>query len=109
MQEFFELNIGSMTMDEYEKKFLELLRYVDFIRDEKVKPQRFLSGFPSFYREKIQFDEPRTLEESIRKGKYLYDKKKVSQTFQKAWNDKKRGNMNQRKKGFNLPFVRNRY
>jgi hypothetical protein len=28
MQEFFELKLGSMTMDEYEKKFLELLRYV---------------------------------------------------------------------------------
>jgi hypothetical protein len=35
MQDFFELNLRSMTMDEYEKKFLELLRYVDFIRDEK--------------------------------------------------------------------------
>jgi hypothetical protein len=37
-----------MTMEENENKFLELLRYVDFIRDEKVKIQRFLSGFPSF-------------------------------------------------------------
>jgi hypothetical protein len=37
MQEFFELKLGNMTMDEYEKKFLELLRYVSFIRDEKVK------------------------------------------------------------------------
>jgi hypothetical protein len=37
MQEFFELKLGNMTMEEYEKKFLELLRYVDFIRDEKVK------------------------------------------------------------------------
>jgi hypothetical protein len=48
MQELFELKLRSMTMDEYEKKFLELLRYVDFIKDEKVKIQRFLSGFPSF-------------------------------------------------------------
>jgi hypothetical protein len=41
MQEFFELKLGSMTMEEYEKKFLELLRYVDFIKDEKVKIQYF--------------------------------------------------------------------
>jgi hypothetical protein len=37
MHEFFELKLGNMAMDEYERKFLELLRYVSFIRDEKVK------------------------------------------------------------------------
>jgi hypothetical protein len=46
MQEFFELKLGSMTMEEYARKFLELLRYVVFIKDEKVKIQRFLSGLP---------------------------------------------------------------
>jgi hypothetical protein len=50
MQDFFELRLGSMTMEEYEKKFLGLLKYVGFINDEKVKIQRFLSGFPSFYK-----------------------------------------------------------
>jgi hypothetical protein len=49
-------------MEEYENKFLELLRYVDFIRDDKVKIQRFLSRFPSFYKDKIQFYETKTLE-----------------------------------------------
>jgi hypothetical protein len=43
MQEFFELKLWNMTMDGYERKFLELLRYVSFIRNEKVKIQRFLS------------------------------------------------------------------
>jgi hypothetical protein len=28
MKEFFELKLGSMTIDEYERKFLELLKYV---------------------------------------------------------------------------------
>jgi hypothetical protein len=37
MQEFFELKLGNMTIEEYEKKFLEILRYVDFIKDKKVK------------------------------------------------------------------------
>jgi hypothetical protein len=32
-----------MTMEEYERKFIELMRYVDFITDEKVKIQRLLS------------------------------------------------------------------
>jgi hypothetical protein len=73
MQELFEIKLGSMTMEEYEKKFLELLRYVDFIKDEKVKILRFLSGMSSFFKDKNQFDDPNTLEESIRKTKYLYE------------------------------------
>jgi hypothetical protein len=42
MKEFFELNLGSMTIDEYEQSFLELLKYVPFIKDEAVKIQRYL-------------------------------------------------------------------
>jgi len=45
-----------MTMDEYERKFLELLRYVELIKDEKVNIQMFLSGIPNFYKDKIQHD-----------------------------------------------------
>ena len=57
-------------MDEYPDNFLELLRYVRYIRDEKVKVQHFLSGFPQSYKDIIEFYEPRTLEEAIRKDKY---------------------------------------
>jgi hypothetical protein len=53
MKEFFKLNLGSMTMDEYERRFLELLKYVDFIKDEQVKIQRYLSGMPSIFSDKI--------------------------------------------------------
>jgi hypothetical protein len=53
MKEFFELKLGSMTIDEYERRFLELLKYVSFIKDEIDKIQRYLSGFPSFISEKI--------------------------------------------------------
>jgi hypothetical protein len=44
MKEFFELKLGSMTIDEYEQRFLELLKYVPFIKDETVKIHRYLSG-----------------------------------------------------------------
>jgi hypothetical protein len=71
--EFFELKLGSMTIYEYERRFLELLKYVSFIKDEKVKIQRYLSGFPSFINDKIQYDDPKTLEETIRHTKCLYD------------------------------------
>jgi hypothetical protein len=53
MQEFSELKLGSITMGKYEKKFLGLIKYVGFIKDEKIKIQRFLSVLPSFYKENI--------------------------------------------------------
>jgi hypothetical protein len=53
MKEFFELKLGSMTMDEYERIFLELLKCVDFIKDERVKIQRYLSGMASIFSDKI--------------------------------------------------------
>ena len=56
-------------------KFFELLRYVRYIKDEKVKIQRFLSGLPQYYKDIIEFYEPRTLEEAIRKDKYFYEQK----------------------------------
>jgi hypothetical protein len=76
MHEFFEIKLGSMAMTEYENKFLVLLKYVGFLKNEKVKIQRFLSGIPSFYKEKIQYNDPKTLTEAIRKAKYLYEKGK---------------------------------
>ena len=56
-----------MTMEAYEKKFLELLNYADFIKDGKVKIQRFLSLLPEYYRDKIQYDRPKNLKDSIYK------------------------------------------
>jgi hypothetical protein len=55
-----------MTIDEYERRFLEMLKYVSFIKDEQVKIQRQFSGFPSFFSDKIQYDDPKMLKETIR-------------------------------------------
>ena len=71
IKEFHELRLGKLTMEEYANKFLELLRYVRYIKNEKVKIQRFLSGLPQAYKDRIEFDEPQTLEEVIRKGQVL--------------------------------------
>jgi hypothetical protein len=76
MKDLFEIKMGTMTMEEYEKQLFEFMNYVDFIKDEKVKIQRFLSGLPSFYSDKIRYDNPKTLEETIRRGKNLYDQSK---------------------------------
>jgi hypothetical protein len=107
MKEFFELKLGTKTMEEYDKQFFELLKYVDFIKDEKVKIQRFLSGLTYFYSDKIQYDNPKTLEETIRRARHMYERSKGRPVFQKAWNDNMKYKKDQRQKGFKPPFFRN--
>jgi hypothetical protein len=88
MKELFELKLGSMTIDEYERIFLELLKYVTFIKDEQVKIKRYLSGMPSFINDKIQYDDPKPFEETIRHSKCLYYEQRGRTNFQKALEDK---------------------
>lgn len=45
-KELYELMMGSMTDDKYMTKFLEFLRYVPYLKDEKTKFHRFMSGIP---------------------------------------------------------------
>ena len=87
--------------------FWKLLRYVRYIRDEKVKVQHFLSGLPQSYRDRIKFYEPRTLEEAIRKSKYCYEQSKGKPDYHKAWKDKKNEKFDPRKKGFKPSNFRN--
>ena len=47
VKEFYKLQMGSMLYDEHTSKFLEILRYVPYLKDEKVKIQRFVSGLPT--------------------------------------------------------------
>jgi hypothetical protein len=108
MKDFFELKLGTMTMEEYEKRVFELLKCVDFIKDEKVKIQIFLSGLPSFYSDKIQYDNPKTLEETIRRARHLYEQRKGKPVFQKAWNDKMKGKKDQRQKCVKPPLFKNK-
>ena len=66
-----------------------------------------MSGLPSFISEKIKYDDPKTLEETIRRDKCLYDQLNTRPYFQKAWEDNKKFNMDQRKKGDKPPFFIN--
>jgi hypothetical protein len=106
MKEFFELKLGSMTIDEYERSFLELLKYVPFIKDEAVKIQRYLSGLPPPIGDKIQYDDPKTMEETIRREKFLYEQQRERPILQKAWDDQKRFKKEQKQKGNKPPFFR---
>ena len=107
IKEFYELRLGQHTMEEYTNRFLEMLRYVRYIMDEKVKIQHFLSGLPKSYKDRIKFYEPRTLEEAIRKAKYCYEKIKRKPDYHKTRKDKKNEKSNQRKKGFKPSSFRN--
>ena len=104
---FHELRLGQQTMEEYANRFLELLRYIRYIKDEKVKIQHFLSGLPQYYKDRIEFYEPRTLEEAIRKANYLYEKRKGKPDYHKTWKDMKNEKFDQRKKGFKPSSFRN--
>ena len=70
------MQMGSMTDDEYTSRFFELLRYVPYLKEEKAKVQRFISGFPIAYRDQIELDEHRSLEGAIRTLKQCYEKSK---------------------------------
>ena len=57
--------MGSMIDEEYTRRFLELMRYVPYLKEEKAKIQRFISGLSIAFKDEIEFDEPRSLEEAI--------------------------------------------
>jgi hypothetical protein len=99
MKDFFELKIGSMTIHEYERRFLELLNYVSFIKEEPIKIQMHLSELPSFIGDKIQYDDPKTLEETIRRAKCIYDQHKGRPTFQNLGNIRRKTIWNRGRRG----------
>ena len=59
-----------------------------------------MSVLSQSYKDKIEFYEPRTLEEEIRKAKYCYEKGKGKPDYQKTWKEKRNEKYDQRKKGF---------
>ena len=63
--------------------------------------------FLSLSKDTIEFYEPRTLEEAIRKAKYCYEQRKGKPDYHKAWKDKKNEKFDRRKKGFKSPHFRN--
>ena len=68
-------------MKELSSKFLSLLRYVLYIINEKPKIQRFLSCFPTSFKDIIEFDNPNTLEEEMRKANLCYEKFKKRESI----------------------------
>jgi hypothetical protein len=66
-----------------------------------------LSGIPSSFGDKIHYDDPNTMEEMIRRMKFLYEQQREKPTFRKAWDDQKKFKKEKRQKGNKPPFFRN--
>ena len=67
------LHQGEMEMKALCSKFLSMLRYVPYIIDEKPKIQWFLGCFPIIFKEWIEYDNLKMLEEVMRKTNFCYD------------------------------------
>jgi hypothetical protein len=104
-KEFYELRLGQLTIEEYINKFLEMIRYVPYIKYEKVKVQRFISGLPQSYWDRIEFDEPKTLEETIQKARYCYEQFESQTEPREDW--KKKSSLGFKKKGFKSSIFKN--
>jgi hypothetical protein len=104
-KEFYELKSGQRTIEEYVRRFLELLRYVPYIKAEKAKVQRFISGLPKDYQNVIEFDEPKTLEDTIRKARYFYEQLGHRTEPREGW--KHKNSLGFQKKGFKSPRFKN--
>ena len=87
-------------MDEFITRFTSLLCYVPYIREEKAKVQRFVSSLPPYMRERIEFDNPKSMDEAIRKARICYQKsKQKGETASKKWNERKGFKSNSLNKG----------
>ena len=76
-------------MDEFITKFTSLLRYVPYLREEKAKVQRFLSSLPAHIKERIEFVNPKTMDEAIRIARLCYQQAKNKVDQGKGWQSKK--------------------
>jgi hypothetical protein len=57
--------------------------------------------------DKIQYDDPKTMEETIRKAKRLYEQQAERPILRKSWNDQRKFKKEQRQKGSTPSFLRN--
>jgi len=76
VREFHELKLGQYTIDYFVNKFMSLLRYVPYLKEKKAKIQRFINCLPFSYKERIEFDQPKTMDKTIRKAKLYFNQSK---------------------------------
>jgi len=83
--DFYEMISGHLSDEEYITRFLELLRYVPYLKDYKAKFQLFISRFPMSFKDRIKFYEPQTLDDATNKFKHYCEQEKRSPDFIGDW------------------------
>ena len=73
VREFHKLRMGSMSMHAFINRFLDLLHYVPYIKDEKVKIQWFLGCLPPNFWERIEFDMHKIMDTTLQKDRLFYE------------------------------------
>lgn len=77
-----------MTVEEYKKEFMNLLKYVPYISEENMKVGRFISGLNETVKGQIKTLEPRALEEAIRKARCCENQWTKQQHNQLGWKNR---------------------
>ena len=93
----------SMTIDAFINKFLDILHYVPYIKDEKVKIQHFLGCLPLNFWERNEFDIPKTFDTTLHKARLFYEHGKLRKKNINISKDSSRTFSDNRKPVFNPP------
>ena len=60
-------------MDAFINRFLDLLHYVPYRKDKKMKIQQFLGRLPPNFQERIEFDMSKNLDTTLHKARIFYE------------------------------------
>ena len=101
VKDFHELCMGSMTMDTFINRFLDLLHYVPYIKEEKVNIKQFLGCLPPSFRDRIEFDMPKMLDTTLHKARLCYENGQLQQENENQNREKYRNVSDNRKPGSN--------
>ena len=103
VKEFHKLRMGSMTLDAFINIFLDLLHYVPYIKDEKVKIKQFLGCLPPNVQDRIEFDMPKTLDTTLHKARLWYEHGQLRHENINRSRDRSRTLLDNCKPSFNPP------
>ena len=93
------MKLGTMNMKELNIKFLSLLRYVPYIVYENPKVHWFISCLPFHIKDRIEYDNTKTLEKAMQKANFCYEQNRKKESMSN-WKAKSSNNFEQKKNGF---------
>ena len=98
--------MASTNMDVFMNIFVDLLHYVPYIKDEKVKIQQFLGCLPPKFLERIEFDMPKTWDATLHKARIFYEHAQLRKENINKRRDRSKTFSDNHKPSFNPPPYR---